>query len=195
MTLRRVAVVACVLGLLLAACSSDKETNTSASATPVVTTPAPTKCALENGSLESQRSQNHPTAAPLTDLRYEKEGCPRLVFEFRDHVPGYLVEYADPPFSECGSGKPIATDTWHAKAFLRVRLEPSSSVDMEAPNAPTTYNGSRDIYVGAPALKHLKVDCDFEAVFEWVVGLDARHEFTVFTLDDPARIVIDISET
>jgi hypothetical protein len=39
----------------------------------------------------------------------------------------------------------------------------------------------------------MKVVCDFEAVFEWIVGLDDTRPFAVSTLADPARLVIDIS--
>jgi hypothetical protein len=39
------------------------------------------------------------------------------------------------------------------------------------------------------------VNCDFEAVFEWIIGLDAKHPFDVTTFEDPPRLVIDVSET
>jgi hypothetical protein len=198
--LKRTAAVLCVFASFFAACSRGDDGRAARSRRTASPTVKPRPCSIEGASTEAQRSQTEPAAAPLTDLRWEpqqpaKRGCPRLVFEFRDHQPGYLVEYAEPPFSECGSGKEIATDPWHATAYLRVRLEPSGSADLSSPDATVTYNGSRDIDVGGRVLKHMKVVCDFEAVFEWVIGLDAKHGFNVFTLEDPSRIVIDISES
>ncbi len=195
--LRRLTAVACVLVVALTGCNrSNDEQN--AGATSPASTPAPTPCSVADGSLQPQHSDTNPEAAPVTAVRYKQrteEGCPRIVFEFTDHTPGYAVEYAGGPFSECGSGEEVPTDDWDATAFLTVRLEPSGSVDTTDPDAPQTYTGPRDIDVGGRVLKHMKVVCDFEAVFEWVVGLDARHDFSVFTLDDPSRIVIDVSET
>ncbi len=118
-----------------------------------------------------------------------------MVFEFEDHEPDYVVEYAEPPFSECGSGDAVSTIGWGASAYLTVRLEPSGTADLTKEDAPLTYEGRREIDVSGEILKHLQVVCDFEAVLEWVVGLDERRDFTVFTLDDPPRVVVDISET
>jgi hypothetical protein len=193
--LRRIAAAGCAVAFVLVACSRGDDRQNAGARSPEASTPAPTPCSVQDGSLEPQRSDTTPPTAPLTDVRYSTEECPRIVFEFEDHEPAYAVEYAKPPFSECGSGEPISTEGWRADAFLVVRLEPSGSADLSKPDAPQTYDGPRDIDVGGRILKHLKVSCDFEAVVTWIVGLDARHEFSVFTLDDPSRIVIDISET
>ena len=190
---RRFAVSCMILAFLFGACGGDDPDSAARrSASP---TPAPTPCAIRDGSTDEQRSNAMPETAPLTDVRHSKEGCPRMVFEFSSHEPDYVVKYSEGPFSECGSGEPVSTDSWNASAFLTVRLEPSATADLSQPDAPQTYDGPRDIEADGAVLKHLKVICDFEAVLEWVVGLDARHDFTVFTLPDPARIVIDISET
>lgn len=192
---RRFAVCCVALALLLGACNGDDPDSAGArqSASP---TPAPTPCVIRDGSTEEQSSNTMPEMAPLTDVRVSpKEDCPRIVFEFSSHEPDYVVQYSEGPFTECGSGEPVSTDSWKASAYLTVRLEPSSTADLSKEDVPQTYEGPRDIEVDGDVLKHLKVICDFEAVLEWVVGVDARHDFTVFTLPDPARIVIDISET
>jgi hypothetical protein len=150
---------------------------------------------VPGASTEEQRSNTTPEAAPVTDVRYSEDPCPRIVFEFADHTPDYVVRYASPPLTECGSGEPVPTEGWGADAYLSVRLEPSGSVDLEDPDARQTYTGPRDIDHGGRIIKHLAVVCDFEAVFEWVIGLDARHGFSVVKLDDPPRVVIDFSET
>ncbi|HYZ91308.1 MAG TPA: hypothetical protein VFA34_02815 [Actinomycetota bacterium] len=195
--LRRLAAAGCVLVFAFTACDGGDNQN-AATDRPATATPAPTPCSIADGTLDPKRSDTMPEAAPLRELRYSQrsdEGCPRVVFAFADHTPGYLVRYVDGPFSECGSGEPVATDSWDATAYLSVRLEPSGSADLSKPDAPQTYTGPRDIEVGGKVLKHLRVICDFEAVFEWIVAVDEEHKFTVFTLDDPSRIVIDVSET
>lgn len=190
-------IVSCVvLTLLFGACGGDDDNDSAGARQSPSPSPAPTPCVVRDGSTDEQRSNAMPEMAPLTDVRVSpKEDCPRIVFEFSSHEPDYVVEYAEGPFSECGSGEPVSTDSWNASAFLTVRLEPSASADLTKEDAPQTYDGPRDIAIDGDVLKHLKVICDFEAVLEWVVGLDARHDFTVFSLPDPARIVIDISET
>ncbi|MGH2760016.1 MAG: AMIN-like domain-containing (lipo)protein [Actinomycetota bacterium] len=192
--MRRVVAVLSVLVFAAVACGGDGEDNTSARPTPSVS-PSPKPCSVPNGSTERRESDIRPETAPLTDVRYDDDGCPRIVFEFPDHEPDYVVEYAEPPFSECGSGDAVPTSAWGANAYLTVRLEPSGTADLTKEEAPLTYEGGRDIDVGGDVLKHLKVICDFESVLQWVVGLDERHDFTVFALDDPPRVVIDISQT
>lgn len=181
--------------LLVVAVSCTRGQNTGSNATlPPVSTTAPTPCSVEGASTEPKESETTAPAGLVTDVRYKAEGCPRIVFEFRDQESGYTVSYADPPFSECGSGEEVSTEGWGASAFLSVRLSPAGSADMEAPGAPATYKGPRDIAVRGKILKHLKVICDFEAEFTWLVALDARRAFAVTALDDPSRIVVDISE-
>ena len=191
--MRRLAATAVLLLFAVAACNGDGE-NTSAQPSPT-DSPSPKPCSVPNGSTERRESDIRPETAPLTDVRYDDDGCPRIVFEFPEHEPDYVVQYAEPPFSQCGSGDDVPTSAWGASAYLTVRLEPSGTADLTKEEAPLTYEGRRDIEVGGDVLKHLQVICDFEAVLEWVVGLDERHDFTVFTLDDPPRVVVDISET
>jgi hypothetical protein len=181
--------------LTVVSCDRASEPQATGTSTPVAATPAATPCSISDGSLEQQKGGDASDVAHVTDVRYKADGCPRIVFEFRDQEAGYTVEYASPPFSECGSGEAISTSTWDATAYLVVRLEPARSADLDRENAPPTYDGPRDFSVRGDVLKHLKVICDFEAVFTWLVALDKRHELSVVTMDDPSRIVIDISET
>jgi len=182
-----------VFALLFTACSKKDAAEPTASADASATaTPTPTPCVLQGGSQTQQSDSGTGEIALVTDVRPNAEGCPRVVFEFKDHVAGYKIGYAEPPFTECGSGATIQTSSWHATAFIDVHLEPSASVDLTH-NGEQTYSGPRDIDANGAVLKHLKVTCDFEAVFDWIIGLDAKHDFKVSTLDNPARLVIDIS--
>jgi hypothetical protein len=194
--MKRLIAVLAVAGLAFVACNRNTSERPSAStaATESSPTPAPTPCALKSGSTEPKSNPGSGESALVTDVRPNADGCPRVVFEFRDQQSGYKVEYVDPPLTECGSGATIPTSSWDANAYLRVRLEPAASVDLTKEGGPPTYTGPRDIAVRGAVLKHLKVDCDFEGVFSWIIGLDAKHDFNVFTLESPSRIVIDISQ-
>jgi hypothetical protein len=187
------AVLGCLLLLGTFACGNDDE-EPSPTAPPVATTAAPTStpCAVEGATTEPRERDNE-QVGPVVDVRQTEEGCPRIVFEFKDSVPGYKVAYGDGPFSECGSGAEVDTATWDADAFINVRLEPSGGPDLEGEGEPY-YKGPRDIAVDGAVLKHMKVICDFEGVFEWIIGVDAKHPFDVNTFEDPPRLVIDISE-
>jgi hypothetical protein len=176
-----------------AACSSGDDTRSTAQPTAAVATPSATPCAVEGATTES-REQATEQVGPVVDVRQTAEGCPRVVFEFKDNVSGYKVAYKEPPFSECGSGAEVDTAAWNAHAFIDVRLFPSGGPDVESDSGEPYYKGPRDIAVDGAILKHLKVVCDFEGVFEWVVGLKAEHGFEVTTFEDPPRLVIDISE-
>jgi hypothetical protein len=189
----------CVSLIVLSACGDGQEEPEALPTAEIPSlpaeTPSATPCVLEEAETDPQKSEGTPPFAPVTDVRPNaSNACPRVVFEFDgDQTPGYLVEYAKPPFSECGSGEEVNTSAWSSDAFLRVRMEPSASVDMMSEDAAETYTGPRDISLDGTVLKHMKVVCDFEAVFEWIVGLDDTRPFAVSTLADPARLVIDIS--
>ena len=191
--MRRAGAVLSLVLLLGASCSRDESRSATAAPTRTAATPVATPCALDEGSTEPREGSSD-QVGPVVDVRPNAEGCPRVVFEFKDNIPGYKIAYSDGPFTECGSGAEVPTTSWAAQAFIVVRLEPSGGPDF-ANNGEPYYKGPRDIAVDGDALKHLKVICDFEGVFEWVIGLDTQHPFDVTTFEDPPRLVIDISET
>ena len=185
------AVVFCAL----TACS--KKSDSSASPTPVPAAsssvePTATPCVLDGGD-EKAKSVDEPDAgySAVTDVRPNGDGCPRVVFEFDANVPNYAITYADGPFSDCGSGAETDTKAWGADTFMTVKLTPSGGHDQNL--GKQTYTGPRDIDVKGDVLKHLQTICDFEADFQWVIGLNGKHPFKVTTFDNPSRLVIDIS--
>ena len=116
-------------------------------------------------------------------------GYDRVVFQFRNGLPGYRVGYAEPPLHEDGSGNVVNLD---GSAFVVVRMEPASGFDLSVPEGELIYTGPRRIPGGdTSVVKEVVRTGDFEAVLTWAVGLDARVAFRVLTLDDPARIVVD----
>ncbi len=186
-------VVALALLLVAFGCSSSKPSSTSSpSASSAPNTSAPTLCSVP-GDTTTKTVSSSASTAPVTDVRYSDDGCPRVVFQFAgDHTPGYTIGYAQPPFADCGSGANVATTSWGADQYLQIKLTPSGGVDLSKGPNPT-YTGPRDIAVDGKTLKHLKVTCDFEAVFVWIAGLSGKHPFNVQTMSDPPRLVVNIA--
>ena len=128
----------------------------------------------------------------LADVQIGRhEGFDRVVFAFRGNgVPGYRVEYVDPPITEDASGKVVEVD---GDAFLFVRMEPASAYDMEAGEAsytgPARLDGSD---AGTSEVQEVVKTGDFEAVLGWVIGLADEVDFRVYTLTNPGRIVVDV---
>src|SRR5688572_33440257 len=65
-------------------------------------------------------------------------GYDRAVFQFRHGLPGYRVEYAEPPLRADGSGNGGESD---GNAFVVVRLEPASGFDLSVPEGELIYTG------------------------------------------------------
>ena len=192
--MRRAVVVCCALLVLTAGCNRSDDAGPLAEPTATgAASPQPTPCVLEDASTDEHKRSSEQPFSPVSDVRWsESAGCPRIVFEFRDHVPGYSVEYDEAPFSECGSGQEVDVADWDASAYLTVRMEPSGTGDQET--GEPVYEGPRDIAADGEVLKHIRRICDFEAVNEWVIGLDEERSFEVSTFDDPSRLVIDVSQ-
>jgi hypothetical protein len=113
----------------------------------------------------------------------------RVVFRFENAVPGHRVEYVEPPLREDGSGNTVRLA---GDAFLVVRMEQASGFDLAAPEGRLTYDGPRRL-PGVGGIRELVRTGDFEAVLTWAIGLERRAEFRVTTLDNPARLVVDVA--
>jgi hypothetical protein len=119
------------------------------------------------------------------------DGYDRVVFQFRNGVPGYRVEYVEPPLREDGSGNVVKID---GEAFAVVRMEQASGFDLSVPEGALVYTGPRRISPeGTSVVREVVRTGDFEAVLTWAIGLSDRVPFRVLTLDDPARIVVDFA--
>ncbi len=189
-------IAAIVLLLVAAACSKSNPSSSPSPSSSVASaaTPTATPCSVTGASAAKVSSPSSASEAAVSDVRYSDSGCPSIVFQFQgDHTPGYTIGYASPPFSDCGSGAEVATSSWGADHYLQMKLEPSGGVDLSKSPNPT-YTGPRDIAVNRPTLKHLKVTCDFEAVFTWIAGVHGQPGFKVQTLGSPPRIVVSLSQ-
>ena len=119
------------------------------------------------------------------------EGYDRVVFQFRNALPGYRVEYVRPPLHEDGSGDRVDVA---GSAFVVVRMERASGFDLETGEGELVYVGPRRLRgqdAGTSTVREVVRTGDFEAVLTWAVGLRDRVDFRVLTLDGPPRLVVD----
>jgi hypothetical protein len=184
-----------VTALVLAGCSgSDDDTSaTSTAATPTTTTgTTPTTPGLEGASTETVSRQGDATeTALLTAVRAAShDGYDRVVFEFRNAVPGYEVGYVERPVLADGSGEPVEVD---GGAVLLVRMEPALDADLTQESAPRTYAGPSRFSPETAVVAELVRTGGFEAVLTWAVGTDEERPFLVTRLESPARIVVDVA--
>ncbi|CAB4953252.1 unannotated protein [freshwater metagenome] len=117
-------------------------------------------------------------------------GYDRFVLEFNGTLPGYDIGYVEGPIRADPSGQVLAVD---GSAFLLIRLEPSSGVDLTADGAPRSFTGSGEIRSDTVVVREAALAGDFEAVMTWVLGVEGRHAFRVTEFAGPPRLVIDVS--
>lgn len=131
-------------------------------------------------------------AALLSAVRASRhEGYDRVVFEFTaaSSLPGYSVSYVDEPVTEDGSGKQVDVAGDHV---VLVRMEPASGADVTKESAPQSYTGPTRFTPGTPEVTELVRTGDFEAVLSWAIGVHDKVAFRVLTLQNPARLVVDL---
>jgi hypothetical protein len=186
--------IAAALGLVALGCGgSDDEPGASTTSPPTTTTePTTTGEVFEGGTKPVTAPAEISETALLERVAVAgHDGFDRVVFQFRNGLPGYRVEYVDPPLREDGSGNVVDLD---GSAFVVVRMEPASGFDLSVPEGELIYTGPRRIAgEGTSVVREVVRTGDFEAVLTWAIGLDGRVPFRVLTLDDPSRIVVDFA--
>jgi hypothetical protein len=119
------------------------------------------------------------------------EGYDRVVFQFTNGLPGYRVEYVQPPLKEDGSGKPVSVT---GNAVVVVRMEPASGFDLNTGEGVMVYKGPKRIDAtsqGTSVVQELVRTGDFEAVLSWAIGLSDKVDFKVSTASSPSRLIVD----
>ncbi len=188
-----------VVGLVVAGCgSSDDEAATPGDGE---TTVATTTTATTDGIDPLEGAGTAPVVGTTTakDIALlervavgRHEGFDRVVFQFRgEGVPGYRVEYVDPPIKEDGSGNVVQVK---GSAYVQVRMEPASGFDLNTAEGVLVYKGPKRIdgsAAGTGVIQELVRTGDFEAVLTWVVGLSDQVDFRVTTTQSPARLIVD----
>ena len=198
--MRRILLAAAAL-VALVACGSDSDgaTPTTTSSTSTTTSATSTSATGGTGTTAdpvpgaTTADKTGPTTGPtahLVDVRVARQaGFDRIVFEFREKVPGYKVGYVSRPITEDGSGRTITID---GAFVLGVRMEDASGADLEH-NGDATYTGSTDIHPsGTAVVVELRRSGDFEGVLHWVAGTKAKARFAVTAMTAPPRLVIDV---
>ena len=118
-------------------------------------------------------------------------GYDRVAVEFDgDYVPIYQVGYTltPGPFYDI----PGEVVTVEGTAFLHVWLQGTSRVDMTNDYEPV-YTGPDRVRSDTVVVTEAVELEDFEANVRWIIGLDTKTPFVVWTLDSPSRLVIDIA--
>jgi hypothetical protein len=147
-------------------------------------------------STDTKQSDDFPggfgDTAFLVDLRASRQaGFDRIVLELDgDEPPSYRVSYVEPPIREDASGYEVEID---GVAFLELRLEPASRVDLSGPELREVYDGPDEVPVAnGQVAREVVLTGDFESNMAWVVGLDRQAPFAVAFFEDPLRLVVDI---
>lgn len=186
--------------LAVAGCgdSTTSQSEPPAAGTTTVTAPATTTAPEQTDPLAN--AGTNVTTAPATANQTallervavgHHDGFDRVVFQFRDKgLPGYRVEYVQPPLKEDGSGDPVAVA---GNAFVVVRMEPASGFDLNTGEGELVYKGPKRV-PGTGVVKEVVRTGDFEAVLSWAVGLDAKVPFLVTTTASPARLIVDFRD-
>jgi hypothetical protein len=131
--------------------------------------------------------RGEPVLTQLVDVRIgEHDGYDRVVFEFDNGIPEYILSAAEPPYTEDPSGNPIDVE---GDAVLQLVMIGGTSV---SPDYEQTYDGPFEFEPGFTQLHHLVEAGDFEAVSSWYIGLTGDRCARILTLDGPDRLVIDI---
>ena len=131
--------------------------------------------------------RGEPVHTQLVDVRVgTHDGYDRVVFEFDNGIPEYILSAAEPPYTEDPSGHVIEVD---GAAVLQLVLLGATRFDEEF---QPTYDGDTEFEPGFPSVVHLVEAGDFEAVSSWYIGLADDACVRVLALDGPDRLVVDI---
>ena len=144
---------------------------------------APASAKKFAGTVQVKRSGE---PAVMAALRVAKnDAFDRVVFEFRDRVPGYHVAYIDKPVRDCGAGevRRISGDGW-----LEVRFTPAAAHTQAG--EPTIR--PREFKPALASVREVERTCDFEGVVTWVVGTASPRRYRAYELSAPPRLVVEV---
>jgi hypothetical protein len=172
----RVAILA-LIAVAVAACGSSGSSRGSAT-TSTTTSPCARFGDTSDRSGTAVDDPNRP-AALLSNVQVQVSECvDEISFLFLgSERPAWNVTYVEPPFTADPSDMPVDVA---GRAFLRVRFEPASGVDLSSDEPHEIYDGPTTIRPRPPSeVKEVVRLGDFEAVTTWVVGLPATRSFEV----------------
>jgi hypothetical protein len=173
-----------LLPLLVIACTDEDASDVvvqSSSSTTSTTAASAFEGASTPTSIGSGATTGTGAVALLTDVTVEADV---VTFSFQDEVPGIAAEYIRPPILEDASGEEIDVE---GTAFLHVRMEPASGVDLSGEEYVQTYTGPRRLE-GTGGIVEVVRTGDFEAVLGWVIGVDAERPYLLDVEGSTARV-------
>jgi len=182
------ALLAVAAALLLGGCGNGNENAATVSTTPAPATSVPSLAGASTDPVIWKADTTE--AALLTGVRAARHpGYDRVVFEFRNHLPGYDMGYVESPVQADGSGADVDVA---GSAVLRLRMDPALDADPTKGPAPRTYTGPTRFSPDTAMVTELVRIGGFEATLSWAIGVNGKQPFRVLRLESPARLVIDI---
>ena len=153
---------------------------------PPVTPPTPPETNLPAFACADASGGKTGVANTITARAAEQPGYDRFVLQFDPIVPTYTVtRQAKPVFPLGGSGQTV---TLSGTAGVLVTVHSATGA--------TTFTGSTDLVnANFVILNEARQTQDFEGYVSWGLGLSKPACMRVFTLSDPARLVVDFQTT
>jgi len=134
-----------------------------------------------------------PATVPIANIVDVRVGThadyDRVVFEFEQGLPEFTLAEATPPFSQDGSGAPVAVE---GESFLSLTMRGGSK---QTDAGTSSYDGPTDFDPGFATLVDLVEGGDFERQSTWYLGLSTDACVRVMQLvgeGGAPRLVIDV---
>ena len=150
---------------------------------PPVTPPTPPATSLPDFACADASGGKTGVANTITARAAEQDVYDRFVLQFDPIVPTYTVKrQAKPVFTQGGSGQSV---TLSGTSGVLVTVHSATGA--------TTFTGPTDLmHPEFQVLKEARQVQDFEGYVSWGLGLSKPACMRVFTLTDPARLVVDL---
>jgi hypothetical protein len=136
------------------------------------------------------QQQSADAAVTVSDIRLGgHDGFDRVVFEVGGTgTPGWDVQYVDAATSQ-GTGDSVEVD---GDAVLQVTL---TGAGYPYSTGVEEYAGPPLTGAGTPAVREVVFDATFEGTSVAFVGTAAKTPFRVYALENPTRVVVEISHS
>ena len=150
---------------------------------PPVRPPSPPTVTLPAFACADAKGGKTGAANVITARTSQQEGYDRFVLQFDGIVPTYSVTRQAKPVFNLGESGQTVTLSGTAGVLIRVNSATGAA----------TFTGSQDlVHNDFPILKEARQTEDFEGYVSWGLGLSKPTCMRVFTLSDPARLVVDL---
>lgn len=170
--------------------ASSTSTTSSTTAAPAATSTSTTTAPFDGGTARVEVPRPATTQAVVHHTALDvvtSGGEEQITFAFDGALPGVVVEYVDRPVRESGSGSEVAVE---GGAVLGVRFEPAASARTDGDEVTRTYTGPQRVPGTGGRVIELVRTGDFEALYEWAVGVDEQVPFRVETSDTDHTVTV-----